>query len=58
MREMPLSAKSINKAIKMATNITSKQIDDINTAQAFSITCDESSDVNHVEQTALLCRYT
>ncbi|KAL3976511.1 testis-expressed sequence 12 protein [Sarotherodon galilaeus] len=34
-----------------------KQIDDINSAQAFSIACDESSDVNDVEQTALLCRY-
>ncbi|XP_020795560.2 general transcription factor II-I repeat domain-containing protein 2A-like [Boleophthalmus pectinirostris] len=41
----------------MATNISSKQIDDINSAQAFSIACDESTDVNDVAQTALLCRY-
>ncbi|KAK0139586.1 General transcription factor II-I repeat domain-containing protein 2B [Merluccius polli] len=41
----------------MAENISSKQIVDINSAQAFSIACDESSDVNDVEQTALLCRY-
>lgn len=41
----------------MATNITSKQTDDIDSAQAFSIACDESSDANDTEQTALLCRY-
>lgn len=41
----------------MAENISRKQIDDINSAQASSIACDESSDVNDVEQTALLCRY-
>lgn len=58
IREMPLSAKTVkDRTIKMATNITSKQIDDINSAQAFSIACDESSDVNDTEQTALLCRY-
>lgn len=58
IREMPLSAKTVkDRTIKMATNITSKQIDDINSAQAFSIACDESSDVNDTEQTALLSRY-
>lgn len=41
----------------MAENVTSKQIEDINLAQAFSIACDESRDVNDVEQTALLCTY-
>ncbi|KAJ4929853.1 hypothetical protein JOQ06_018874 [Pogonophryne albipinna] len=41
----------------MAENITSQQIEDINFAPAFSIACDESSDVNDIEQTALLCRY-
>lgn len=55
---MPLSAKTIkDRAIKMATNVTSKQTDDINSAQAYSIACVESSDVNDIEQTALLCRY-
>ncbi|KAM9165591.1 general transcription factor II-I repeat domain-containing protein 2A-like [Pangshura tecta] len=55
---MPLSAKTVkDRTIKMATNITSKQIDDINSAQAYSIACDESSDVNDTEQTALFCRY-
>ncbi|XP_072251164.1 general transcription factor II-I repeat domain-containing protein 2B-like [Leuresthes tenuis] len=58
IREMPLSAKTVrDRAIKMAENISSKQIVDINSAEAFSIACDESSDVNDVEQTALLCRY-
>ena len=41
----------------MATNITSQQIYDINSSPAYSIACDESSDVNDIEQTALLCRY-
>ena len=58
IRKIPLSAKTVkDRTIKMATNITSKQIDDINSAQAFSIACDESSDANDTEQTALLCRY-
>lgn len=58
IREMPLSAKTVrDRTIKMAENIRRKQIDDINSAQAFSIACDESSNVNDVEQTALLCRY-
>lgn len=35
----------------MAENISSKQIDDINSAQAFSIACDDGG------ETALLCRY-
>ncbi|KAK1889551.1 General transcription factor II-I repeat domain containing protein 2A [Dissostichus eleginoides] len=55
---MPLSAKTVkDRTIKMAENITSQQIEDINSAPAFSIACDESSDVNDIEQTALLCRY-
>lgn len=54
IRDMPLSAKTIkDRAIKMATNITSKQIDDINSVQAYSTACDESSDVSNIEQTAL-----
>ncbi|KAK1882491.1 General transcription factor II-I repeat domain containing protein 2 [Dissostichus eleginoides] len=55
---MPLSAKTVkDRTIKMAENITSQQIEDINSAPAFSIACDESSDVNDIEQTALLCRH-
>ena len=55
---MSLSAKTVkDRAIKMATDITRQQIEDINSAQAYSIACDESSDVNDIEQTALLCRY-
>lgn len=58
IKEMPLSAKTVrDRTIKMAENVTSKQIEDINLAQAFSIACDESRDVNDVEQTALQCRY-
>ena len=58
IKDMPLSAKTLkDRAIKMATNITSQQIYDINSSPAYSIACDESSDVNDIEQTALLCRY-
>lgn len=54
---MPLSAKTAkDKAIKMAASISSQQIGDINSAPPYSIACDESSDVNNIEQTALLCR--
>lgn len=45
IREMPLSAKTVrDRTIKMAENISSRQIDDINSAQAFSVACDESSE--------------
>ena len=55
---MPLSAKTVkDMAIKMAGNITNQQINDINSAPAYSIACDESCDVVDIEQAALLCRY-
>ena len=58
IKAMPLSAKTVkDRAIKMATNITSQQIYDIHSSPAYSIACDESSDVNDIEQTTLLCRY-
>lgn len=54
---MPLSAKAVkDRIISMAAN-TSQQIEDINSAQAYSIACGELSDVNNIEQTELLCRY-
>lgn len=57
IRDMPLSAKTVkDRTIKMAANITSQQIEDINSAPAYSIACDESKDVKDIEQTALLCR--
>lgn len=50
MREMSLSTKVIrDRIINMAENISCKQIKNINSAKAFSITCDDSCD--------LLCRY-
>jgi hypothetical protein len=58
IKDMPLSAKTVkDRTIKMSENITSQQINDINSAPAFSIACDESSDVNDIEQLALLCKY-
>lgn len=58
IKDMPLSAKTVKeRAVKMAKNITNQQIEDINSSPAFSIACDESSDVIDIEQTVLLCRY-
>lgn len=58
IRDMPLSAKTVkDRTTKITANITSQQVDDIISAPAYSIACDESSDVNDTEQTALLFRY-
>lgn len=57
IRDMPLSAKTVkDRTIKITANITSQQVDIIS-APAYSIACDESSDVNDTEQSALLFRY-
>ncbi|XP_059819303.1 general transcription factor II-I repeat domain-containing protein 2-like [Hypanus sabinus] len=58
IRDMPLSAKTVkDRTIKMAEDITSQQIEDINSAVAYSIACDESKDKGDIEQIALFCRY-
>ncbi len=58
IKDMPLSAKTVkDKTIKMAANITSRQITDINSATVYSIACDASKDVSVIEQIVLLCRY-
>ncbi len=58
IKDMPLSAKTVkDRAIKIAANITSQKIKDINSAPAYSIACDESGDVSDIAQTVLLCRY-
>ncbi|XP_069792326.1 general transcription factor II-I repeat domain-containing protein 2A-like [Narcine bancroftii] len=55
--DMPLSAKTVkDRAIKVAENITSQLIRDINSAPAYSNACDESKDVSDIQQIALLCR--
>ncbi|KAM4702061.1 general transcription factor II-I repeat domain-containing protein 2B-like [Discoglossus pictus] len=41
----------------MAENISKQQIQDINSAVAYSIACDESKDKGDIEQIALFCRY-
>lgn len=56
IREMPLSAKTV-RTIKMAENVTKQQINDINSATAYSIACDESKDKSDIEQIELFCRY-
>lgn len=55
IKDMPLSAKTVkDRTIKMAANITSQQITDINSAPEYSIACDESKDI---EQIVFLCIY-
>ena len=55
---MPLSAKTVReRTVKMATDITSQQIKDINSAPGFSIARDESCDVDDIAQVALLGCY-
>ena len=49
---MPLFAKTVKeRAIKMAGNITDRQIKDINSAPAYSVACEEWCDVIDIEQT-------
>ncbi|XP_039204226.1 uncharacterized protein LOC120310168 isoform X16 [Crotalus tigris] len=58
IRDMPLSAKTVkDRTIKMSENITRLQINDINSAVAYSIACDASKDKGDIEQIALFCRY-
>ncbi|KAM4706621.1 general transcription factor II-I repeat domain-containing protein 2-like [Discoglossus pictus] len=58
IKDMPLSAKTVkNRTLKMAENISKQQIQDINSAVAYSIACDESKDKGDIEQIALFCRY-
>ena len=55
---MVLSAKTVrDRPVKMATDITSQQIKDINSALGFSIACDESCDVDDNAQVSPLGRY-
>lgn len=43
------------RTIKMAEDITRQQTKDINSAVAYSIACDESTDKGNIEQIALFC---
>ncbi|XP_069460653.1 general transcription factor II-I repeat domain-containing protein 2-like [Ambystoma mexicanum] len=58
IKDMPLSAKTVkDRTLKMAENISKQQIQDISSAVAYSIACDESKDKGDIEQIALFCRY-
>ena len=58
IKDMPLSAKTVeDRTIRMANNISSQQISDINSAPGYSIACDGSKDISDVEQISLFCRY-
>ena len=55
---MPLSAKTVkDRTIRMATNISSQQISDINSAPEYSIAFDGPKHISDVEQISLFCRY-
>ncbi|XP_044276826.1 general transcription factor II-I repeat domain-containing protein 2A-like [Varanus komodoensis] len=58
IRDMPLSAKTVeDRTVKMAENISRQQIQDIDSAVAYSIACDESKVKGGIEHIALFCRY-
>lgn len=55
---MPLSATTVkDRTIKMAENITKKQIKDINSAVGYSIARVESKEKEDIEHTELFCQY-
>ena len=55
---LSLSAKTVkDKILKMAENFSKQQIQDINSAVAYSIACDESKDKGDIVQIALFCQY-
>jgi len=52
--KFPENEKTIkDRTLKMAVGITIQQIEDIDSFQAYTIACDESSDVNNIKQIAL-----
>lgn len=58
IKDTPLSAKTIHdRTIRMAENVTAQQVDDIKSASAFSLACDESCDLKDIAQLSLLGRY-
>ena len=58
IKDMPLLAKIVkDRTIRMAANISSQQISDINSAPGYSIACDGSKDISDVEQISLFCKY-
>lgn len=58
IQKLPLSAKTVReRTIKMEKDITSQQINDINSSPGFSIACDESCDITDEAQVVLFCRY-
>ncbi len=56
IKDMPLSAKTVkDRAIKMATNNTSQQIEDITSVDSSQATEYIGAELNDIEQTSLLC---
>ncbi|KAG8235195.1 hypothetical protein J437_LFUL014159 [Ladona fulva] len=58
IKELPLSAKTIkDRTIKMSSNITVQQIEDLKMVSAVSIAVDESCDINDTAQVSLFVRF-
>jgi len=58
LEELPLSAKTVrDRTVRMAENVTQKQLYNLKSSPVFSFACDESCDVQDIAQLTLIARY-